>query len=240
MEPSIVYEDQLVCVIEKPTGLVVNDSMTIKTGETVQSWFKNRRVPGGGEYEKKGGVVHRLDKDTSGLMILAKTEQAYSHLKQQFLNRQVFKSYLALVHGSVQPAKQIISLPIGRNPANPKQFTVVEDKAKTAITQWQVDSEFKNNKTGEIFSLLRLFPLTGRTHQLRVHLKHFHHPIVSDPIYGYRKTGKNDLDWCPRLFLHADQLELYLPGNLEKKRWEVLLPKDLQFALDYLDKIESN
>jgi 23S rRNA pseudouridine1911/1915/1917 synthase len=238
MFPKIVYEDESICVIDKPTGIVVNNSATTKDGDTVQDWFKDKRSRGEGEFEQKGGVVHRLDKDTSGLLVLAKTAAAYDYLKQQFLNRKAEKSYMALVHGDVKPEKRIISLPVGRHPGNPKQFAVIEDKARTAVTQWQVIGRYRDKQTGEIYSLLMLTPLTGRTHQLRVHLKYFHYPIAGDPIYGDRKSWKKDLKWCPRLFLHAEKLGLTHPLSFEKMTWETVFPDDLKSALNNLEKIE--
>lgn len=236
MVPEIVYEDRSVCVIDKPSGMVVNDSLTVKSEQTVQAWFKDRRSSGEGEYEQKGGVVHRLDKDTSGLMILAKTAADYEELKKQFMERKVNKTYTALVHGEVIPEEKLVSLPVSRHPGNPKMFAVTDDKARTAITRWQVSGRYRNPKTGEKFSLLQLFPLTGRTHQLRVHLQHFHYPIVGDRIYGYRKSWFRDLDFCPRLFLHAGQLEIIHPASGEKFMWKRGLPLELETALKKLEK----
>jgi len=238
MVPKIVFEDECVCVIDKPSGMVVNNSATTKDRDTVQDWFVSKRSHGEGEFEQKGGVVHRLDKDTSGLLILAKNAKAYDYLKLQFLNRKAEKSYTALVHGEVKPEKQIISLPVGRHPRNPKHFAVVEDKSRSAITRWQVIGRYRDRQTEENYCLLMLAPLTGRTHQLRVHLKYFHYPIVGDPIYGDRKSWKKDLIWCPRLFLHAEKLVLTHPGNLQQVTWEAALPEDLKSVLNNLEKIE--
>lgn len=237
MEPKIVYEDQFVCVIDKPPGMVVNRAQTT-FGDTVQDWFENKRSRGEGEFEQKGGVVHRLDKDTSGLLILAKTPEAYEFLKRQFVNREAAKTYLALVHGQVKPERRIVSLPVGRHPGNPKQFAVIGDKSRTAVTQWQVAGRYQLKNTPDKFTLLELSPLTGRTHQLRVHLKYFHYPIAADPIYGDRKSWKKDLIWCPRLWLHAVKLELTHPENRQKMIWESGLPEDLKSALNNLEKIE--
>ena len=202
----IIFQDESICVIDKPYGVVVNNAITTKF-ETIQSWFsKKYNIPQGeSEFLQKGGVVHRLDKDTSGVMVLAKTEEAYEKLKLQFLERTTKKTYLALVHGKMSEPSGIISAPIDRHPKDKRKFYVSQNPSRTAITEWKVLKEFP------LYSLLELFPHTGRTHQLRVHMQHLHHPIVSDPIYGFKKSLKDDLNFCPRLFLHAKSLTFIHP-----------------------------
>jgi 23S rRNA pseudouridine1911/1915/1917 synthase len=233
MEPRIILEDEQLMVIDKPAGMIVNDAESNRELMTVQKWFSSR-ISGSGdsEFYKKGGVVHRLDKDTSGVMVLAKTEGAYIELKQQFLERKTVKKYIALVHGKFTEKSGEISLPLERNPRDRHRFVVGGDPARTAITEWKVTEERSLND--ESYSLMELWPHTGRTHQLRVHMQHLHHPIVADPIYGFRKTWELDLEWCPRLFLHAKYLEFYHPGTEEKVKIEAALPKELQQAWEYL------
>lgn len=228
LDPRIIFEDAWMVVIDKPAGMVVNDAQTAK-GETVQKWFSNRiRSGGNGEFYDKGGVVHRLDKDTSGVMVLAKTPEAYEKLKQQFLERKAVKKYVALVHGKLAEEEGIISAPIERNPKIKSKFTIGTDLSRTAITEWKVTRQWAD------FALLELAPHTGRTHQLRVHMQHLGHPIVADPIYGWKKTLGEDLKWCPRLFLHAKELEITHPGSGERVKFEALIPPELQRVLDLI------
>ncbi len=166
--------------------------------------------------------MHRLDKDTSGVMVLAKTESAYELLKQQFLERKTVKKYVALVHGTFNEDKGLITSPIERHPKVHNKYTIGEDLARSAITEWQILRGFKK------YSLLELTPHTGRTHQLRVHLQSILHPIVSDPIYGWKKQQAEDLKFCPRLFLHAKFLEFTHPISRQKIHFEAKLPDELE------------
>lgn len=224
---KIIFEDESICVIDKPYGVVVNNAITTKF-ETIQSWFsKKYNIPQGeSEFLKKGGLVHRLDKDTSGVMVLSKTEEAYEKLKLQFLERKTKKTYLALVHGKMPQASGIISAPIDRHPKDSRKFAVSTNLSRTAITEWKVLKEFP------LYSLIELSPHTGRTHQLRVHMQHLHHPIVSDPIYGWQKSLKDDLKFCPRLFLHAHTLEFIHPTTNKTITFESGLPPQLLLHLD--------
>lgn len=224
MEIKIIFEDKSICVIDKPYGVVVNNAQSVKS-ETIQTWFttKYNIASGESEFLQKGGVVHRLDKDTSGVMVLAKNEEAYEKLKLQFLERKTKKTYLALVHGKMSQEQGIISAPIDRHPKDSHKFAVSENFSRTAITEWKVIREFSIFNFQ--FSLLELSPHTGRTHQLRVHMQHLHHPIISDPIYGFRKSIKDDLKICPRLFLHACSLEI------DAGKFESPLPPELESVL---------
>lgn len=233
---NIIFEDESICVIDKPYGVIVNNAESVKS-ETIQSWFttKYKILSGESEFAQKGGVVHRLDKDTSGVIVLAKTEEAYEKLKLQFLERTTKKTYLALVHGKMSQATGIISAPIDRHPKDRKKFYVSDNPSRTAITEWKVLQVLSAQK--EVLSLLELSPHTGRTHQLRVHMQHLHHPIVSDPIYGWQKSLKDDLKFCPRLFLHAKSLEFLHPKTLETKLYISPLPDDLKAICDILSGI---
>jgi 23S rRNA pseudouridine1911/1915/1917 synthase len=249
VEPRIVFEDEWLVVVDKPAGMVTNNAQTAG-GLTVQSWFESKilnsksEVPNKTlelrnsnlEFYEKGGVVHRLDKDTSGLVVLAKTPAAYANLKEQFLTRKTKKTYLALVHGKIEPGAGIISLPIARHPKAWGKFAVGNDPAKTAITEWQrikiYDLRFMN-KT-EKLSFLELRPLTGRTHQLRVHLHHLGHPVVADPMYLGSRLLASDVAWCPRLFLHAAGLEFRHPAGGEKREFKSELPADLAQVMEKL------
>ena len=237
MLPRIIFEDDQLVVIDKPSGVVVNRSQTTNGG-TIQDWhvrksqIPNPKSQSDSEFLQKGGVVHRLDKDTSGVMVLAKTAEAYEKLKKQFLERRVKKRYVALVHGKFSKDQGIISAPLMRHPRDRQRFTIGSDLAKTAITDWKMIEQF--SVLSDQYTLLELEPHTGRTHQLRVHLQSIHHPIVADPIYGFKKTWEEDLTWCKRLFLHAKYLEFEHPASGERVNFEVELPQDLQTALKSL------
>lgn len=218
-------------MIDKPYGVVVNNAETVK-GETIQGWFEKRCSVFGirsSEFLQKGGVVHRLDKDTSGVMVLAETEEAYEALKKQFLERTTQKTYWALVHGKMSEPSGIISAPIDRHPKDRKKFTVSDNPSRTAITEWRVISDHELSTMN--YQLLELSPHTGRTHQLRVHMQHLHHPIVSDPIYGWQKSLKDDLKICPRLFLHAKTLAFLHPQTNKLQIYESVLPEELNQVL---------
>lgn len=210
-------------VIDKPAGWVVNRAESVKE-QTIQDWFGIGQ--GQGEFYDKGGVVHRLDKDTSGVMVLAKTPEAYEKLKQQFLERKTVKKYAALVHGKFKENEGIINTPIERIG---KKFYVGKDLSRTAVTEWKVLQVLSAQK--QALSFLELTPHTGRTHQLRVHMRHLGHPIVSDPIYGDRKTWRKDLQLCPRLFLHAKSLEITHPLTGKRMVFESQLPEELEKVL---------
>lgn len=238
MEPRVIYEDEFEVVVDKPAGMVTNNAQTVR-GETLQDWFDKHYLhqlenAGSGEFFDRGGIVHRLDKDTSGVMILAKTPEAFERLKSQFLNRGTKKTYIALVHGVMRESEGVIAKPVERHPKMREKFFVGADPARMAITEWKVLGIYTGGGDGkEQLSLLELKPLTGRTHQLRVHLKHLGNPIVSDPIYGGRKVYRKDINWCPRLFLHAAALEITdASGGAQK--FEAPLEASLQKVLSGL------
>lgn len=221
MIPKIIFEDENLLVIDKPAGLVVNRSQSQKE-ETVEDWAA-KKISG----VERSGIVHRLDKDTSGLLLLAKTPEALAKLQAQFKDRGVVKKYLALVHGKVEPEEGSINAPIDRSPFNRKHFGVFPG-GKAAETDYRTLS-----RHGDL-TFLELTPHTGRTHQLRVHLKYINHSIVGDSIYGGRKNYQADSKFCPRLFLHATHLVIRHPVSGEKMEFNCPLPLDLQAVLDTL------
>ena len=227
--PQIIFEDEHLLVINKPAGMTVNRAETTQGQVTVQDWVKdNFHFPLSDNDSLRNGVVHRLDKETSGLLILAKTEQAFLACQDQFKQRQVKKKYVALVHGSVSPQEGTIQASITRNPFDRKKFGVFLG-GREAVTKYRKIKDYQQK--GEKFSLLELFPETGRTHQLRVHLKFINYPIVSDEKYVGRKTFKKDKLWCPRLFLHAAGLSFSHPSGGKKIELSSELPSDLQLAM---------
>lgn len=235
--PEIIFQDRALLVLNKPAGWIVNQASTTGHQPTVQAWLKETlRYPLSQSSEKRSGIVHRLDKETSGLLLLAKTFQVFSTLQLQFKQRTVRKSYLALVHGRVEPQKGSITVPVGRLPWNRERFGVLPG-GRPAQTFYRVDSYYHQGR--EVYSLLHLKPKTGRTHQLRIHLKYLGHPIVSDSFYAGRKTSRSDRLWCPRLFLHADSLAFIHPQTNLPLKFRSHLPADLKQVLSTLQPLAS-
>ncbi len=220
-EPKVIFEDKNLLVITKPAGWIVNESTNTGNNPVLQDWLsQNFDYEISKNKELRSGIVHRLDKETSGILLVAKTSDVFEKLQKEFADRNVKKTYIALVHGKVQQEKGTIDAPVGRLPWKRTKFGVYEG-GRPAQTEYKVIKNYGN------FSLLELHPKTGRTHQIRVHLKHIGHPIVSDPLYAGRKTNREDRKWCPRLFLHASELSI-LDMNFKAD-----IPSDLKSALNY-------
>ena len=236
MKLEILLEDEFLLVVNKPAGVVVNRSETVE-GQTVQDWMEENKLQSfkasklDKEFVSRSGLVHRLDKDTSGAMVLAKNPEVFQNLKSQFKNRKVKKEYIALVHGKVSPKKGNINLPVARNPKNRMRFTVKVGGRK-ALTFYEAENYFYDKKDNPLydkrFSLMRVRPKTGRTHQIRVHFSFLGHPIASDPLYLSKKKLESDLKWCPRLFLHAERLVFKHPKTKKRMEFVVELAEDLQ------------
>ena len=230
MKIKKIFEDQHLMVISKPAGMVVNIAKTTKNMVTVQDWLIKNNFGAGVE---RNGIVHRLDKETSGVLIIAKTSEVMGDLQKQFKERKTRKEYLTLVHGEVKLGSGKIQAPITRNPFNRVKFGVFVG-GKKAETSYQVIDVYEYK--GEKLSFLKVKPKTGRTHQIRVHLKYINHPVVADNLYAGRKTSKKDRQWCFRLFLHAHVLEVFHPILKKKMRLEDKLAEDLQAVLKKLKK----
>lgn len=203
----VLYEDDDCVVINKPVGLLTHSKGTFNPEATVSTWLRSRIRAMTGE---RAGIVHRLDRATSGVMICAKTPEALSWLQKQFSQRKVKKTYAAVVAGVMKEPAAVIDMPIERNPKKPQTFRVGAN-GKTAQTAYKV------TKTNGQNSLLELSPTTGRTHQLRVHLEEIGHPIIGDTFYGGAPAE--------RLFLHARSLEITLP-NRDRRVFEVPAPRE--------------
>ncbi len=233
--PKILHEDKYLLVLDKPAGWVVNRAQTVKK-QTLQDWIeKNLKSQISNLKSYRGGIVHRLDKETSGILLIAKTSEAFENLQKQFKERKVKKRYLALVHGKIEPEEGIIKAPITRNPFNRKKFGVFLG-GKEAETRYKKISNFKSQISNEEFTLLELEPKTGRTHQIRVHLKYIGHPVVGDEFYAGRKTVRADRRWCFRQFLHASAISFFHPETGRQVEFHSPLPKDLKNALKYLKR----
>lgn len=237
--PEIIFEDEWLLVVMKPAGLVVNRADSVAE-ETLQDWIENNiRIT---KYEarstteedkifqQRSGIAHRLDKETSGVMVIGKTPESLANLMAQFKARETKKEYLALVHGRVEPKENIINLPLGRSLFNRHKFRV-DLWGKSALTGYRVEQYFPD------YSLVRLFPKTGRTHQIRVHMAHIGYPLVGDEVYCGRKRADKDRLWCTRHFLHAAKLELTHPQTHQIVQFEAPLPHDLQEALDAITRV---
>jgi 23S rRNA pseudouridine1911/1915/1917 synthase len=289
---TILFEDDDLCVIHKPAGVVTNTSESHRGSTTVQAWFEEHLQPsissigpntewqpmlelfyqhhtdereiaatfGSAEriFAQRKGMVHRLDKETSGVLVLAKHPFALVHLLRQFRLRTVQKQYLCLVHGKLLPETGEVSAPLGRSLVDRKKFAVVGE-GRAAVTAYQrvawyphfslehldlVWSEVKPRAPRNFrrrlssyqgFSLVQCSPKTGRTHQIRVHMAHLQHPIVGDGVYAGKKRQVLDQVWCPRQFLHAEQLTLVHPSTQESVTFRAPLPNDLDLVLQFLD-----
>ena len=203
---NVVYEDKRVIVLNKAQGLVVHPGAGNKQGTLANALLYRMLKKQGGDAEGLGlrpGIVHRLDKDTSGLIIAAWDEEAHAFLSQQFKARTVKKTYAALVYGCPKEKKGRIDKHIVRSPKNRKIFTVSDNKGRYAVTYYKLVRSYGN------YSLVLLRPKTGRTHQLRVHMKYLGNPILGDPLYGRELSGFKGL----QLMLHAKSLSLVLPDT---------------------------
>lgn len=234
MEPSIIFEDDSLLVINKPAGFIVNEAATTKGQPVVQDWLSKLDYPLSKSKEFRSGIVHRLDKETSGVLVVAKTKETFELLQTQFKEREIQKKYIALVHGFVLPETGTIEATVGRLPWRRDRFGVLPG-GRESKTDYTTLGHYLREK--EEFSLLELTPFTGRTHQIRIHLKHINNPIVSDDFYAGRKTARNDRKWCPRLFLHALEIKFNHPITGETKAFKADMPKDLTEALSSLTKI---
>jgi len=233
-QPRIIYEDDFLLAIDKPPGWVVNRAESAH-GPVLQDWIEeNFEFETAKNSRLRSGIIHRLDKETSGVLLVSKTIESFGKLQLLFKKREIEKSYMALVHGLVELKSGQISAPIGRLPWNRERFGILPNGRK-ALTLYNVDSYYKRGE--QVLSLMNIYPKTGRTHQIRVHLKSIQHPIVSDFLYAGRKTAREDRVWCPRLFLHANSIRFENPMTGKTLTVFSPLPSDLASALATLDKL---
>lgn len=240
---TIVYEDDDLIVVDKPAGMVVHPAPGHSGGTLVNAVLHHCPQIEGVGGERRPGIVHRLDKETSGLIVVAKNDHAHRFLQAQFKDRTVYKEYLALVEGRLTPARGRITAPIGRHPDDRKRQAVLPVDPQTgvsagrdAITDYNVLGVYAAPGTSSgapatTFSLVSAELHTGRTHQIRVHFAWYKHPIVGDTVYGLRKQ-RLKLD---RHFLHAHRLRLRLPSTGEEREFVAPLPAELQAILDQLE-----
>lgn len=248
---EILYEDGDCIVVNKVAGMTVHPAAGHWSGTLVNALLHHCPDIEGIGGTRRPGIVHRLDKDTSGVMIVAKNRGAYQSLVSQFKNRTVEKEYIALAWGNMTPDKGVIDRPIGRHGSDRKRMSskYFSGKSRQALTEWAVEERFTLESKGRVhpwISLLRLRPRTGRTHQIRVHLADFDHPLVGDRIYCKRRkiTGKDFsadsvVDSFPRHALHAERLTVHHMRTGQRMQFIAPLPRDLTDLLCYLRRSKS-
>ena len=227
---DVRYEDSDILLINKPAGMVVHPAAGHEQGTLVNAVLAYCPDLEGVGGEKRPGIVHRLDKDTSGLILVAKNDRALRHLQAQFKARTVGKVYVALVEGQIQPPSALIDAPIGRDPRQRKKMSVILSRtgsvhARPAQTRYRAVTVYDD------YSLLECELHTGRTHQIRVHLAYIGYPIVGDTIYGRRRQRIP----LRRHFLHAAELTFRRPSDNEQLTFSTELPPELQVVLDHLE-----
>jgi 23S rRNA pseudouridine1911/1915/1917 synthase len=231
---DILYEDEAVLVVDKPPGMVVHPAAGNFRGTLVNVLLFHCRSLSGIGGVMRPGIVHRLDKGTSGLMVVAKSDEAHRHLSEQFKNRQVSKHYTALVHGNLRLDEGVIDAPVGRHPVERKRMSTASRRGKAALTRWTVLERF-----GAV-TLMEAKIDTGRTHQIRVHLSSLGHPVVGDSVYGgSKRTVENpalraELKRLTRQALHASRLSFLHPVTEEEMTFESPLPEDMAEVIRFL------
>ena len=226
IELDIIFENNDLLVINKPAGMVVHPSAGHQSGTLVHAALAHAEDIEGVGGVQRPGVVHRLDKDTSGLILLAKNDATHQWLQDQFASRQVEKVYLALVDGAPPTSRGRVEAAIGRDPNNRKKMAVVPPaKGRAAV------SEYSTVRKYPAHTFLEVHPITGRTHQIRVHLAFLKCPVVGDRVYGRRQVSLP----LKRQFLHASQLRIRLLGDEALSEFEAPLPEDLSNTLEVLD-----
>jgi 23S rRNA pseudouridine1911/1915/1917 synthase len=232
----IIYQDEHLVVLDKPAGMVVHPGAGHSTGTMVNALLHHIKDLSGIGGELRPGIVHRLDRGTSGVMVVAKNDRAHQELSRQFADREVDKEYIALVWGLVQAGKRIDAA-IGRDPSQRQKMSTRSRRARHAVTRVTAARHFKG------VSLLKVAIATGRTHQIRVHLSAIGHPIVGDPTYGglHRRTPANlrAVQRLERPFLHATRLASTHPADGRRVEFDSPLPLDLQAVIDDIEERES-
>ncbi len=226
---DIIFENDDLIVVNKPAGMVVHPSAGHYSGTLVNAVLGYDPDIEGIGGEERPGLVHRLDKETSGLIVLAKNERAHNWLQDQFRLRQVEKTYLALVDGKPPTPSGRVEAAIGRDPSHRKKMAIVsEKKGREAVSEYKTLESFKNH------TLLEFHPHTGRTHQIRLHCQFLGCPIVGDAVYGKRNFTLN----IQRHFLHAYKLKIILPNEKQARTFEAQLPNELKEVLEEVKRYE--
>jgi len=232
----LLYEDKDIVVVNKPAGMVVHPAGRVRSGTVVNALLFHVQDLQGVGGVLRPGIVHRLDKGTSGVMVVAKNDRAHEALVNQFKEREVKKIYLALVYGKVEGAEGAITAPMGRHPTDRKRFSVRTRQPKEALTQWLVQERFEG------ITFVQVAPKTGRTHQIRVHMSSINHPLVGDPLYAKKRRLAQIED--PRLrariealgrqALHAFLIAFRHPATGKTVEFTAPLPADIENILEVL------
>ncbi len=226
---KVIYEDKYLLVISKEPGMLTHPVPGFNKNTLVNALLHYCNTLSNFSGKDRAGIVHRLDKDTSGLLIVAKDDRTHRLLLGKFKNREIKKTYRALVWGSFTEKRGEIILPIGRSRLDRKKMSISADRGKSAVTRFEVAEEFKDT------ALLCVSPETGRTHQIRVHLSYIDHPVIGDSIYGNRESKRRSRELgVNRQLLHAERLEFFHPVTREKMKIEDELPDDLSGCLRLL------
>ncbi|EKD96033.1 MAG: hypothetical protein ACD_24C00213G0006 [uncultured bacterium] len=226
----VIYEDECFLVIDKPVGLVVNSSLTAKD-ETLQEYIEQisdfSKVDPNSEFNLRKGIVHRLDKETSGVILIAKDEKTFNFLQNQFKSREVYKEYRALVYGEIKEKAFEINAPINRNIKNRTKYSV-SDSGKEAMTVFYTINNV--NKGNNAYTCLKALPKTGRTHQIRVHLSAIHHAVVGDTQYATKKQLESSSEDFNRMMLHAYKISILHPKDYKTREFTAKLPDVFQIC----------
>lgn len=240
LDVDIVYEDEHLAVINKPAGMVTHPAAGNRTGTLANALvhhFRHMSALGGSD---RPGIVHRLDKNTSGLLVVARTDSAFQHLQQALQQHQVKRTYTAIICGHMKEDEGRIEAPIGRSRRNRQKMTVTNHNSREAITDYEVTERFRT------YDLLKVHLQTGRTHQIRVHLAHLGHPVLGDPEYGgrdkwhrgafapERELARRLLNLLDRQALHAARLQFEHPLSHEQLAFEAPIPDDMAQVLNLL------
>ena len=221
----VLYEDDELFALDKPAGLVVHPAVGHQDGDTLVELVEAKLEKGPWPDSIRPGLVHRLDRDTTGVIVMAKTPEAHRKLSLQFSRRQTKKTYMALARGLIEPNEGVIESHLARHPGKRQRFAVSGKDGRLSTTRFKVIDRIPGKEGA---TLVEMTPLTGRTHQIRVHLAHFGHPILGDHVYG---LAEKEFAFVKRQLLHAAVLVVTHPSTGKELRFEAPLPADFQEAL---------
>lgn len=236
---NVLYEDDALLILNKPAGIVVHPAPGHWTGTLVNALLHHFQTSGGTVSsiggKERPGLVHRLDKETSGVMVIAKTDQAHRHLAAQFKLHTITRVYEALIWGVPKKGRGVIELAIGRDSKERKKFSARTARPKESVTEYHVDRRY-----GKLAAHVLLYPRTGRTHQLRVHLTSLGHPILGDQTYGGKKVCAVDSIEIPRVMLHARTLGFQHPRTGETQEFTRPFPTDMETVSQAIEHLTDD
>ena len=237
IDVEVVYEDRDLIVVDKPAGMVVHPGAGVTGGTLVNALLHMCRDLSGVGGKTRPGIVHRLDKETSGIMVVAKNDRAHRSLSDQFKSRETKKEYAAVVSGEMKKNSGVFRSPIGRSPSNRVKMTTLSGTGRDAETGWEVVERLRGA------TLVKIEPRTGRTHQIRVHFSENGFPVLGDKVYGGRKSRPRGCEAAGTLIkrhaLHAKKLGFAHPGTGKRLEFSVGIPEDMVSVIDFLRKAET-